>query len=122
MSEKKKQPILSNNPLEAVLNAQGMTPPQPKQPEEPQNVKVAPLPELIPAPTARKVDYITVFGDYAVPTMRKVPKSRRVQLQLYPETYQKAADIAADLDLSFNDIIAAAIEKMYKDYSSQEKG
>ena len=110
---KKKKPILSENPLENII-----------KPQENPTVTEK-IPELIKAPepqTARKVDYITLFGDYAVPNMRKVPKSRRVQLQFYPEVYQKAQEMAADLDISINDLIAAALEKMYRDYSSQEKG
>lgn len=110
---RKRAPIISENPLEAMIKPQ----------ESPAATEK--IPELIKAPepqSPRKVDYITLFDDYAVPNMRKVPKSRRVQLQLYPEVYQKAQKMAAELDISLNDLIAAAIEKMYHDYSSQENG
>ena len=112
-STKKKAPILAENPLEKMI-----------KPQESPTVTEK-IPEIIKAPelqSPHKVDYITLFDDYAVPNMRKVPKSRRVQLQFYPEVYQKAQKMAAELDISINDLIAAALEKMYKDYSNQKNG
>lgn len=104
-----KKPILESNPIEAALNAAGMIP-------EP--VKI---PEMIPAPEKSETQFLQLFGEYVLPYRMKGSKNRRVQLLLYPEEWQRAKDTADGLNISLNELISAALNRLCDDYD-KEKG
>lgn len=66
------------------------------------------------------IQYAPLFADYGVPSKLKGAKSRRVQLLLYPETYDRAAEVATALNVSLNDLAAAAISRLCDDYSKKK--
>ena len=64
--------------------------------------------------------YNHLFDEYDVPIKPGISKKdRRVQLLLYSELHKVATDTAYMLNVSLNDLIAAALLKLLKDYNKQ---
>lgn len=70
---------------------------------------------------ATAIQYVPLFADYGVPSKLKGAKNRRVQLLLYPETYDRAAEVATACGISLNDLVAAAISRLCDDYQKNKK-
>lgn len=116
-----KKPLITENPIEAVLQRQGVI----KAPEI-GNQTTAPAdqePTAEPEAPKAEIQLLALFGDYGVPFRVGTGsrKSKRVQLLLYPEEQARAAEIAKKIGVSFNDLAAAAINKICRDYESQER-
>ena len=114
-----KKPLIAENPIEAVLQKQGVikAPESGNQTAEPADQSAAPKAE------DSKIQLLALFGDYGVPFRVGTGsrKSKRVQLLLYPEEQAKAAETAKKLGVSFNDLAAAALNKICRDYEEQER-
>lgn len=64
--------------------------------------------------------YNHLFNDYDVPIKPGISKKdKRVQLLLYSELHAIATDTATMLNVSLNDLIAAALLKLLSDYEKQ---
>ena len=111
-----KDPIFKGNPVDELLYKQGYI--KAEAPEEQERRQAAiDTPAPITAPKPSKIQLLQLFGDYGIPyKMGADKKDRRVQLLLYPEEQQKAANVAAELGISFNELATAAINKMCRDY------
>ncbi|MEE3451292.1 MAG: hypothetical protein VZR27_11480 [Acutalibacteraceae bacterium] len=142
--------ILATNPIEDVLKAQGMAKGEPIQQdtqnesktaatEKPKATRKPRTPRATkqdttaadqsktaePTPAgntvATAIQYVPLFDDYGVPSKLKGAKNRRVQLLLYPETYDRAAEVATACGISLNDLVAAAISRLCDDYQNNKK-
>lgn len=114
-----KKPIFSGNPVDELLQKQGYIQPEGQAATVPARSEQT---EPQARPKANQVQLIQLFGDYGIPyKMGTSKKDRRAQLLLYPEEQKKAAEVASALGISFNELAAAAINKICRDYEEQEK-
>lgn len=112
-----KRPIITENPVEAVLQKQGVIPQQSGAAPADQE------PTAAPEKPKADIQLLALFGEYGVPFKVGTGsrKSKRVQLLLYPEEQARAAEIAKKIGVSFNDLAAAALDKICRDYENQER-
>ena len=114
-----KDPIFKGNPVDELLYKQGYIKSEAAEPPEEQERRQAAIdtPAPISALKTSRIQLLQLFGDYGIPyKMGTDKKDRRVQLLLYPEEQQKAANVALELGISFNELAAAAINKLCRDY------
>ena len=61
--------------------------------------------------------HFNLFNDYDIITRsRKQPKTKKAQISMYDEVYSALSVISNNTGISMNDIVSAAIVKMYSDY------
>ena len=114
-----KDPIFKGNPVDELLYKQGYIKSEATEPPEEQERRQTAIDTPAPIATLKpsRIQLLQLFGDYGIPyKMGTDKKDRRVQLLLYPEEQQKAANVALELGISFNELAAAAINKLCRDY------
>lgn len=61
--------------------------------------------------------HFNLFSGYdIIIRSRKQPKTKKTQISMYDEVYNALSTISTDTGVSMNDIVSAAVVKMYSDY------